>query len=146
MTNWQKLKSDFISGKTLSVIAKENDVPFDTVKSRHRSENWSKARVEYKRKTSENLTNKLAENEANKIFDEIENIKALIKQAERQLPNAEVISQEGLIRAINELYKTLGSYTGKTVQKNETSTNLKVQPIPILGGLSCNIPGNNSCI
>lgn len=140
MTNWQKLKSDFISGKTLSVIAKENNIPFDTVKSRHRSENWSKARAEYKRKTSENLTNKLAENKANEIFDEIENIKVLIKTTEKELPKAEIGSREGLLRSINELYKTLGSYTGKTVQKNETSTNLKLQPIPILGGMTCNVP------
>ncbi len=139
MTNWQKLKSDFISGKTLSVIAKENDIPFDTVKSRHRSESWSKARNEFKRKTSENLTNKLAENKATEVFDEIENIKALIKQAEKQLPNAEVLSQEGLIRAINELYKTLGTYTGKTVQKNENKVD--VRPIvPILGNTVCHVP------
>ena len=91
---------------------------------------------------NENLTNKLADKKADEIFDEIENIKGLIKQAEKQLPNAQVISQESLLRAINELYKTLGTYTGKTVQKNENKTEVKM-PIPIMGGYVCNVPGRN---
>lgn len=142
MANWQKLKSDFISGKTLNEIAKENALPFETVKSRHRAGNWSKARKEFERKLNENLTKKLADKKAEEIFDEIENIQLLIKQAEKELPKAEVMSKEGLIRAINELYKTLGTYTGKTVQKNETNANVTM-PIPILGGVSCNIPSNS---
>ena len=129
MTNWQKLKSEFILGKTLSVIAKENDISFDTVKSRHRSENWSKARNEYKRKTSEKLTNKLAENKANEIFDEIENIKVLIKETEKELSKVEAGSKEGLLRSIGELYKILGTYTKKTAQKVDVSGNLQVTPI-----------------
>ncbi len=139
MTNWQKLKSDFISGKTLSVIAKENNISFETIKSKHRSENWSKARREFERKVNENLTKKLADKKTNEIFDEIENIKLLIKATEKELPKAEISSKEGLIRAINELYKTLGTYTGKTVQKNETTANVTM-PIPILGGITCNVP------
>lgn len=139
MANWQKLKSEFVSGKTLSVIAKENNIPFNTVKSRHRTENWSKSRKEFERKVNENLTNKLAENKTEEIFDEIENIKLLIKGTEKELPKAEISSKEGLLRAINELYKTLGTYTGKTVQKNETNANVTM-PIPILGGMSCHIP------
>ena len=141
MTNWQRLKSDFISGKTLSNIAKESNISFDTVKSRHRSENWSRARSEFQRKTNENLTNKLAESKAEQIFDEIENIKVLIKEAEKGLPKVDASSKEGLLRSINELYKTLGTYTGKTVQKNETNANVTM-PIPILGGLSLNVPSN----
>ena len=129
MTNWQKLKSEFISGKTLSKIAKENNISFDTVKSRHRSESWSKARKEFQRKTSENLTNKLAQNKANEIFDEIENIKVLIKETEKELSKVEAGSKEGLLRSIGELYKILGTYTKKTAQKVDVSGNLQVTPI-----------------
>ena len=142
MTNWQKLKSEFISGKTLSVIAKENNIPFDTVKSRHRAENWSKARNEYKRIINEKLTNKLAENKANDIFDEIENIKVLIKETEKELSNVDAGSKEGLLRSIGELYKILGTYTKKTAQKIDHSGNLQVTPI--FGDLKLNVQSNNS--
>ena len=129
MTNWQKLKSEFISGKTLSVIAKANDISFETIKSHHRSKCWSKARKEFQRKLSENLTNKLAENKANEIFDEIENIKVLIKETEKELPKVDAGSKEGLLRSIGELYKILGTYTKKTAQKVDISGDLQVTPI-----------------
>lgn len=139
MTNWQKLKYEFIAGKTLIEIAKENSLSLETVKSRHRLENWSQARKDFERKLNEKLTNKLAEAKADELFDEIENLKLLIKKAEKELPHAEISSKEGLIRAINELYKTLGTYTGKTVQKNETNANVTM-PIPILGNMVCHVP------
>ena len=145
MTNWQKLKSDFISGKTLSVIAKENNIPFDTVKSRHRAESWSKYRAEYKLKTSENLTNKLAEKKATEVLDEVESIirslRIIDDLIDKLKHEPEKLSLESLLDKKVKLLQVLGTYTGKTVQKNETNAKVTM-PIPILGGLSLNMPSN----
>ena len=137
MTNWQKLKSEFMAGAKLKALAEKYQISIETLKTRHRRDKWSEDRTKNALKVNEKILEKISEEQAEKTFNEIENIKALIKTAQKALPKVDAMSKEGLLRSINELYKTLGTYTGKTVQKNEHSAILDVKPI--LGGLSLNI-------
>ena len=139
MTNWQKIKSEFMSGAKLKDLANKYQISIETLKTRHRRDHWAKDRTKNELKVNEKILEKISEEQAEKTFNEIENIKALIKTAQKALPKVDAMSKEGLLRSINELYKTLGTYTGKTVQKSETNANVTM-PIPILGGLSCNVP------
>ena len=141
MADWQKIKSEFMAGAKLKELSEKYNVPEGSLKSRHRRENWSDLRMKNELKVNEKILEKISEEQAEKTFNEIENIRSLIKSAQKALPKVDAGSKEGLLRSIGELYKILGTYTGKTVQKNETNANVTM-PIPILAGLSLNLPSN----
>ena len=129
MNDWQKIKSEFMAGATLKDLAEKYNIPEGSLKSRHRRENWSDLRMKNELKVNEKILEKISEEQAEKTFNEIENIKALIKNAQKALPNVDAGSKEGLLRSIGELYKILGAYTKKTAQKVDVSGNVQVTPI-----------------
>lgn len=132
MTDWNKIKAEYAAGAKLKDLAGKYNIPFETIKSRHRNDKWSIARSEYKRKLNEKVTNELVKRESPKILDEIEIIDYAIKHLAKKLPNCLPNNAEGIGRAISELLKTRGLYTGETTKKHEHSGQVEV--IPLLGG------------
>ncbi len=62
---------EFTQGKKLKDLAGKYNIPFETIKSRHRKEKWSIARAEYKLKLNEKVTNELIKRNSPKIVAEI---------------------------------------------------------------------------
>lgn len=132
IVDWKTIMTEFTQGKKLKDLAGKYNIPFETIKSRHRNEKWSIARSEYKRKLNEKVTNELAKRDSPKILDEIEVIDYTVKHLAKKLPDCEASNAEGIGRAISELLKTRGLYTGETSEKHEHSGQVEV--IPLLGG------------
>ena len=132
--DWKTIMTEFTQGETLKDLSEKYKISLETIKSRHRNENWSLARKEYKRRLNEKVTNKLAAKTSNEIVNAIETIDHAVKYLAEKLPGCEANNAEGIGRAISELLKTRGLYTGETTKKHEMSGQVKV--IPLLGGIA----------
>ncbi len=126
MTDWQKIKTEFIVGATLNSLAGKYQISLETIKTRHRTDHWAQARKNYKQTVNEITTKKLAEEQAHKTLNAIEVIDTTIEDLLSELPKAIINSKEGLARAISELLKVRGTYTGETVQKKDVSHSIPV--------------------
>ena len=135
--NWNKLKAEFISGSTLKELSEKYQISFNTIKKHHRVDHWSDLRTKAALQTDEEIIEKTAKRQAKEAFDEIKNITKLIKEAQEEIKNVDASSKEGLLRSVNELYKTLGTYTKKTSE--EIKHTGAVQVIPIFGDMKLNV-------
>lgn len=120
MTDWQKIKAEFIAGATLKELSEKYQVKFATIQQRHHRGKWSDERHKNVIKTSEKIQEKISEQKAEAAVEEADRIQKIIDVIEDSIINVKANSKEGLLRALAELYKVKGTYTGKTVQKQET--------------------------
>ena len=117
-TNWHLVKSEFIAGATLKSLAEKYSISFSTLKSRHAREKWSELRKKTEGKLQEHITTEIANQQTKPIINVIEIIDKTVKDLVDSLPNAECYSKESIAKAISDLLKTRGLYTGETQQKN----------------------------
>ena len=118
MIDWQQIKSEFIAGATLKSLAEKYSISFSTLKSRHAREKWSELRKKTEGKLQENITTEIADQQTKPIINVIEVIDKTVKDLADSLPNVEYTSKESIAKAISDLLKTRGLYTGETQQKN----------------------------
>ncbi|MBI3590340.1 MAG: hypothetical protein HY094_03040 [Candidatus Melainabacteria bacterium] len=126
--SWEQVKAEFLAGTSLRLLAEKYSVSFSTLKSRHARENWSKQRKKTEGKMQEEVITKVAKKKVKKAVDAVNVIDETIQQLTNELNNASSLSKESLARAIAELLKVRGTYTGETVQKNKTEleTNIDI--------------------
>ena len=124
--DWNQIKSSFLAGETLEALSRKYSIPFSTLKSRHARENWSELRKKTEGKMQEKLTTEIANKQAEKALDAVKVIDETVDHLCRELVNSESHSKEALARAIAELLKVRGTYTGDTVQKNKTEVTYDV--------------------
>ena len=126
---WDKVKSEFIAGGTLKSLSEKYSVPFSTVKSRHTRENWSELRKKTAGKIQEKITTEIATQQAQGTLNAIQVIDTTIEDLIESLPQAIISSKEGVARAIGDLLKIRGTYTGETSDKNKGESGVSVDLI-----------------
>lgn len=117
--NWNQIKAEYASGTKLKDLANNYSLSIDTIRSRYRREKWSELRTKTKQQTNNKIIDELSSKEANRKLNAVEVIDHAINELLLVLPEAKLLSKESIARAINELLRTRGLYTG------ETTTNIK---------------------
>lgn len=117
--DWQQIKSEFQAGATLNSLAGKYQISLETIKTRHRTDHWAQARKEYKRTLNEMTTKKLAEEQLPKTLSAVQVIDLVVEDLLQGLPQAISGSKEGTAKAIGDLLKIRGTYTGETSEKNK---------------------------
>lgn len=139
--NWDNVKKEYAAGAKLKDLATKHHISMDTLRSRHRRENWSELRTKTEQKTNNKIIEEVSTLKAEHNLDEVESIIKSIKKVDELIDSGaiEANSLEGLLDKKVKLLVVLGTYTGKTSEKSEVLGTHNV--IPILGGLTkLNIP------
>lgn len=123
-----KYLQQFLEGKTLIEISRDNQIPFKTVKFWHWNENWADELRKFQSKTREKVRKKVSEDEAQKLF----NVRELLVEEYYDLNNLESkLSEEfrnGIKQTKLRALKQVADIDG-LVKEKDTNINLKVTPI-----------------
>ena len=141
--NWGDITKEYAAGAKLKDLASKYHIPMDTLRSRHRRDDWSKLRTKTEQKTNNKIVEEISTLKAEYNLDEVESIIKSIKKVDELIDsgNIEANSLEGLLDKKVKLLVVLGTYTGKTIEKSEIQGTHNV--IPILGGLTLTVPNHD---
>lgn len=113
----------FINNISLTQIAEEENISFDTLRTWHNKYHWAKEKRKFKAKTNEKIIEQSSTKQAKKSLDEVEVIDFTVAKLVTKLKDDSLgaDSAESVAKAIFDGLKTKGLYTKKTVQKIEHS-------------------------
>ncbi len=111
----------FINNISLAQIAKEENINFDTLRTWHNKYNWADEKRNFKAKTNEKIIEQSSTEQAKKSLDEVAVIDFAVAKLITKLKDTglKAKSVEEVAKAIFDGLKVKGTYTGKTVQKQE---------------------------